>query len=831
MKAYARSAGVLCIAVGVLSGCAQHAPSLDLDVEAIDESPPQEVLRHARAPAPGSERLPQRCTNSEVPKAREIAADDGWDRSTLRVETDDGLRELPLQESTFETLVVGTVAETLVTQVFANPYDVPIEAVYAFPLHEQAAVDDYWIHVGDRSLHGEMHRRDEARKIYEQAKAEGKRAGLLEQERPNVFTQSVANIPPGESIQVQMHVVQPLAQESGRSTLTLPTVIGPRFIPGTPIGRSGVGVVPDTDAVPDASKITPPVLEPGQVGCSPLMISVDIESGMGVRALKSANHGITHTSANGVTTVELAADATLANRDFELSWATSGDTTQAAVMTQPDADGGGAFTLTIVPPRSLEADEAVPRDLIFVVDNSGSMSGKPMETAKAVMREAIASMGPDDRFTVLRFSEEASALSPGLLSNDEANRERGLAYVDAMHGMGGTHMQAGIEAALKLAQTRDRVPMVLLLTDGYIGYEAAIFELVAEQLGNARIFGLGVGDAPNRYLLDGVSKMGRGAVSYVGNDEPAAATVARFYRRISSPALSDIEIDWGTLPVQDVVPERIPDLFVGQPLVLYGTFGAAKAGTVVIEGRQGGEKVRFSVEVDLADGASGTGLHSMWARTKIEGLLRDPKVHAMTPSAFERRKDEAIALALSHRILTEYTAFVAVDGEVVAEGKATTVAVPVEPVRGTIGLGNVGVIGHGAGGGSGSGYGRGSGAGFSGRGRRVPRVRAAKAVVTGSLDKDLIRRTVRKHHAAMRACYEPALQSDPNLAFRLVVAFVIDAEGGVAAALEWKTEPQTEVEKTFDACLTKVLNGVRFPKPAGGGSVTVRYPLVFEPGG
>lgn len=829
MKAYARGAGVLGIAVALLAGCAQHAPSLDLDVESIDD-PPQEPLRHARARTPGSERLPQRCKSGEVPEARAIEAEDGWDRSTLRVETDDGLRELPLQESTFETLVVGTVAETLVTQVFANPFDVPIEAVYAFPLHERAAVDDYWIHVGDRSLHGEMHRRDEAREIYEQAKANGQRAGLLEQERPNVFTQSVANIPPGESIQVQMHVVQPLAQEAGRSTLTLPTVVGPRFIPGKPIGRTGVGVVPDTDAVPDASRITPPVLEPDRGGCAPLVIAVDIESDGGVRELESAHHGVTRTSANGVTTVELAAGATLANRDFELSWATGGDRTRAAVMTQAGKDGTGAFTLTIVPPASLKAEEAVPRDLIFVVDNSGSMHGRPIDTAKAVMREAIASMGPDDRFTVLRFSEQASALSPGLLTNTAANRKRGLAYVDAMQGMGGTHMGAGIEAALHLAQATGRVPMVLLLTDGYIGHEAAMFALVAEHLGNARIFGLGVGDAPNRYLQDGVSKMGRGAVSYVGNDEPVDDTVARFYRRISSPALSDIEIDWGALPVEDVVPSRIPDLFVGQPLVVYGTFGAAEAGTVVVEGRQGGETVRFAVDVDLADGSSGTGLHAMWARTRIEELLRDPQVLAMAPSDVERRRKEAIALALSHRVLTEYTAFVAVDGDVVTDVDAATLAVPVEPVRGTIGLGNTGLIGKGGGGGSGAGYGRGSGAGFGGRGRRVPRVRAAKAVVTGSLDKDLIRRFVRKHHGPMRACYESALKSDPNLAFRLVVAFVIDAQGKVTAALEWKAEPESEAEKAFDACLSKALAQMKFPEPTGGGTVTVRYPLVFEPG-
>lgn len=849
MKAYARFAGVLSIvAAGGFAGCAQHASPMDLDVESVEERP--QTMRQARGD--GSGRLPQRCALSQAPAATPLEANDGWDRSSIRVQTDEGLRELPLQESTFETLVVGTVAETTVTQVFANPFSEPIEAVYAFPLHQRAAVDDYWIHVGERSLHGEIHRRREANEIYDEAKAKGHRASLLEQERPNVFTQSVANIPPGESIEIQMHVVQPIAQEAGRGTLSLPTVVGPRFIPGVPTGRSGTGVSPDTDEVPDASKLTPPVLNPKSGGCAPLLITVDIESPLAIGGLASAHHTITSNAGNGVTTVELAAGATLANRDFELSWKMSGDVTQAAVMTQPGAEGGGAFTLTLVPPTSLEAGEAVPRDLIFVVDNSGSMGGKPMDTAKAVMREAIASMGPEDRFSVLRFSESASKLSPGLLGNTEGNRRRGLEYVDNMRGMGGTHMRAGIEAALALAQSSDRVPMVLLLTDGYIGNEAAIFELVDERLGHARIFGLGVGAAPNRFLLDGLSTVGRGAVSYVGMTETVEQVVGRFYRRIASPALRDISIDWGTLPVKDVAPQRIADLFVGQPIVVYGRYANEGTGTVVVEGWQGRTKARFEVEVDLAEGSSGTGLRSMWARTRIEELLRDPEVFRLDSAARDRRTETATKLALSYRVLTEHTAFVAVDNEVVTKDAVMTVAVPVEPVQGmaarhsgvlglvgtgrggggsgqgTIGLGNTGVIG--AGGGAGSGYGRGAGAGFGGRGKRVPHVRHAKAQVTGSLDRDAIRRRVRAHNSSLRACYESVLAVDPNASFRLSIGFIIDSEGRVTASLQWADEAEGEAHKDFDACLSTALERIRFPKPAGGGTVKVTYPLVFQPG-
>ncbi|MGH1346923.1 MAG: VIT domain-containing protein [Nannocystales bacterium] len=853
MKAYARVAGVLSmIAAGGFAGCAQHASPMDLDVEPVDEQP--QFTRHAQAEELGPHRLPQRCALNHAPAAAPIGPDEGWDRSAIRVQTAEGLRELPLQESSFETLVLGTVAETTVTQVFANPFSEPIEAVYAFPLHERAAVDDYWIHIGDRSLHGEIHRRADAKQIYEEAKANGQRAGLLEQERPNVFTQSLANILPGESIEVQMHVVQPVALEAGRGTLSLPTVVGPRFIPGTPTGHSGVGTLPDTDEVPDASKITPPVLDPKSRGCAPVVITVDIESTHSIGGLSSANHSISSNTGNGVTTVELSAGATVANRDFELSWMLGGETTEAGLMTQPEDGGGGAFTLTLVPPTSLDADEAVPRDLIFVVDNSGSMGGKPMDTAKAVMREAIRSMGPDDRFSVLRFSESASKLSPGLLNNTAGNRRKGLDYVDGMRGMGGTHMRAGIEAALALAQSSDRVPMVLLLTDGYIGNEAAIFELADEHLGHARIFGLGVGQAPNRFLLGGLSTVGRGAVSYVGASESVEQVVDRFYRRIASPALRDISIDWGTLPVEDVAPQRIPDLFVGQPVVVFGRYASEGSGTVVVEGWQGGRKARFEVEVDLAKGSSGTGLRSMWARTRIEELLRDPEVFRLDSAARDRRTEAATEIALAYRVLTEHTAFVAVDKDVATKDPAKTVAVQVEPVsgmaarqsgslglvgagrggggvgQGTIGLGNTGLVGKGAGGGSGSGYGRGTGAGFGGRGKRVPRVRHAKAQVTGSLDGNVIRRVVRAHNNTLRACYEPVLKADPNASFKVTIGFTIDSEGRVKASLTWSTEPASDAEKAFGACLETALERIRFPKPAGGGTVTVRYPLVFAPG-
>lgn len=292
---------------------------------------------------------------------------------------------------------------------------------------------------------------------------------------------------------------------------------------------------------------------------------------------------------------------------------------------------------------------------------------------------------------------------------------------------------------------------------------------------------------------------------------------------------------------------------MGQPVVVYGRYAREGAGTVVVEGWQGEHKARFEVEVDLAQGSSGTGLRSMWARTRIEELLRDPEVLRLDSAARDLRTEVATELALAYRVLTEDTAFVAVDSEVVTQEPGQTVAVPVEPVRGmdprqsgslrfigtgrggggsgggTIGLGNTGVIGKG-GGGSGSGYGSGAGARFGGRGKRVPRVRHAKALVTGSLDRGVIRRMVHAHNNSLRACCGTVLKVDPSAFFSLSVAFVIDSEGRVTGSLVWADESHSETEKDFDVCLSTALERIRFPKPAGGGTVEVRYPLVFQPG-
>ncbi|HVI03531.1 MAG TPA: VIT domain-containing protein [Enhygromyxa sp.] len=705
---------------------------------------------------------------------------------TLAVVQQGQLLALPLQHTKFDTVVVGTVAETTVTQLFANPFDQPIEAIYMFPLHERAAVDDYRLTVGSRSIRGQIETREQARRIYERAKHEGHTAGLLEQQRPNVFTQHVANIAPGESVEISIHVVQPLEQEDGVFSLVLPTVVGPRYVPST---------------VHDADKITAPIIPQGYVTCADLDVAIAIESGLRPRTLRSKFHAIDIERERDVVRIELdrAAGPVVANRDFVLSWDLGQSQPQAAIV----ADGAH-FTLTVQPPKLAPNQEVVPRELVFVVDTSGSMDGEPIAIAKALMRRALAGLRPDDTFTVLNFADGVAGLSDTLLTADPHNVGKGLAYVDSMVGAGGTSMTAGIHAALDLPREPGRMRIVLFLTDGFIGNEAEVLSVVEQKLGNARLFSLGIGSSPNRYLLDGIAEVGRGVAAYAGVREDIDPVMDLFYERTEAPVLSDLEIDWQGLAVAELYPDTLPDLFAGQALTVFGRYEGAPSGKIVLRGEANGAAIAIPVSFDIAEADALTGVSSLWARRKIDALLG---AHATRQAITE--------VALQHRILTEFTSFVAVDEAGVVDdfgGAVPTVVQALSLPEGTLHEGGDG----------------GTAAGSARRSVRVPQIRHARAEAAGALDKDIIRRIVRAHINEVRGCYNTALTRNPATTGRVAILFTIMRSGEVTSAV-------VEINETGDtklgSCIAARAKTWRFPEVEGGSgtAIVVSYPFVLRP--
>lgn len=578
-------------------------------------------------------------------------------------------REAPLDPFLLEATnaritVTGTVAHAVVTQTWSNPNDRPVDGLYVFPLPQDAAVNDMRLEVGDRVIRSEIERREEARKIYERAKREGRLAGLLDQERPNVFAQRVANLMPGEEIRVAIRYDQPVSRDDGRYELVFPTVVGPRFVPAEQT---------------DPGEILPPV-EAGEGGTpQTLSLEVHLEAGMPLQEVESDTHPIeVRREAEDRARVRLARSGReRLDRDFTLQWRLAGEQPRVGTLAYRDPEAGpvGTFTVFLEPPVAPEPAAVTPRELVFVLDCSGSMRGAPLAAAKDVVRRVLRTLHPRDSFQIIRFSERASGLAPEPLPNTAANVRRALDYLDRLRGGGGTRMVEGIKASLDGEAAQERMRVVAFLTDGYIGNEREILAAVRQRLGGTRLFSFGIGSSVNRHLLEGLAEEGRGAAAFRAPRENADEQVRRFVERISSPVMTDVRIAFEDVEAFDIEPMPIPDLFAGQPLVISGRYRKPGTGTLIVEGKIAGEPVTFREVLRLPERElEHEALGRLWARARIHRLERE--LHRGENEAVEER---IVRLALRHRLMTRFTSLVAVDSQVSNPGGASvSVEVPVE---------------------------------------------------------------------------------------------------------------------------------------------------------
>ncbi len=586
--------------------------------------------------------------------------------------------DLPLKHTEVNAEISGFVTRVKVVQTFTNPYDDPIEAVYVFPLPQNAAVNDMQIRIGDRVIKGDIKKREEARKIYEEARDAGKTAALLEQERPNIFSQSVANIMPGDDILVEITYDEVLTHEKGGYEFVFPMVVGPRFIPGT-------------DKVPDASTITPPVLKPGERNGHDINVTVKLNAGLPVRHLEFPSHQVTtipelnfNDIHHGTCEIKLNPNDAIPNKDFVVRYKIAGPKPEMALLNHQGELGGsprgfttsGYFMLMFQPPDAPAADKVTPKEMVFVMDCSGSMSGEPISLSKKAVRYALQNLNPNDTFQIIRFSESASPFSAEPLPATKENIRRGLSYINGLEGEGGTMMIEGIKAALDYPVRDNRLRIVCFMTDGYIGNETEILNAIREKLGeNTRLFSFGVGSSVNRYLLERMAEVGRGDVKYVLLNEKPDEAVNQFYERVRNPVLTNIRVDWAGLSVEDLYPARIRDLFAGQPIFVLGRYNQAGEATVTIHGKIAGKDVSYPVPVRLADAVSENAvLAPLWARSRIRDL--ETEEYGGANADVENAITE---LALKYRLMSKYTSFVAVEEKVVNEnGTPRTVQVPVE---------------------------------------------------------------------------------------------------------------------------------------------------------
>ena len=589
-------------------------------------------------------------------------------------------QEVPLLHTDVALDVRGLVAAATVTQRYSNSSSEPIEAVYIFPLPHDAAVYDMEIRIGNRVIKSQIRERAEAKHVYETAKSEGKRAALLEQERPNIFTASVANIMPGDQVDVRLQYVEPLQWEDGRVRLVFPMVVGPRYIPGTQaIGHSGTGWAVDTDAVPDASRITPVVRNPESRSGHDLSLAVNLDSGFEIASIKSVSHLINvHRLPDGRQRVELASGATIPNKDFVLEVQQAQNThLKTALFLSPASNSGETHFLLAAYPPTVPPRDRVPLEMLYMIDISGSMHGTSIRQARQALLQALDNLRPSDRFGVLAFNHSYHEFAQEPLFATTENLAAARNYVRNLEADGGTEMLPALLHLMQKPQTPGYLRHIILLTDGDLGNEEQIFAALHHNLNGARLFTIGIGSAPNIFLATKMAQYGRGTFTHIADINEVQEQMTQLLEAIESPVLTDVSISFEGVQVTDVYPERPPDLFLRQPLLIFGRISQGRVGKVHLNARAGDAPYEMTIPFDASKASLHPGITTLWARQQVEHLMDQWRTSDEDQQTAVRAS--VIATAIRYHLVTQFTSLVAVE-EVVTNvsGQSKTTSVPAE---------------------------------------------------------------------------------------------------------------------------------------------------------
>jgi len=551
----------------------------------------------------------------------------------LQFKTSAGPVSAPLLATDVDIRVTGHVARATVQQSFRNPHADWFEGVYSFPLPENAAVDHLRMRIGDRVVEGEIRERQAAKASYEQAKTEGRRATLVEQERPNIFTTSVANIGPGETIQVEIEYQQTLRYDQGRYSLRFPMVVGPRYVPA---------------GVEDAARIVPAVLRPSENArpINPVNLRVSLDAGVPVSGVESAYHRIgISKSGESKQQITLAGD-NYANKDFELAWTLAPGRAPAAALFTEKKGNRHYGLLMVVPPAQERQGPAIPREAIFVIDTSGSMHGASIAQAKEALELAIRRLTPADSFNIIEFNSYARALFSQARPAEAGNIESAVRWVRELRAQGGTEMDKALNLALDGRSHEGRIRQIVFLTDGAVGNEDALLRMIRDRLGDSRLFTVGIGSAPNSHFMTKAAQFGAGTFTYIGKIEEVKEKMGALFSKLESPVLKGLAIDWGSSKGVEAWPKAVPDLYLGEPVVVL--FSADSVADEI--------KVAGLVAHNTPLAEAG-GLGTLWARERISNLM-----DAMRGGAPEEEvRPNVLTLALDHHLVSKYTSLVAVD--------------------------------------------------------------------------------------------------------------------------------------------------------------------------
>lgn len=556
----------------------------------------------------------------------------------------------PLKETKVSSQINGVIADTYVTQTYTNEGKTPINAKYIFPASTKASVHGMTMQIGNRLITARIKEKEEAREEFEEAKNQGKSASLLEQQRPNVFSMDVANVMPNDTVVIELHYTEMVVSTEGSYQFVFPTVTGPRYTSS-----------PEDPGKDDNQWVSTPYLKEGKTPSGRYDIAVSLSTGVPVTDITCRSHSIKidKSSASAARITLEDPEDFAGDRDFILDYKLTGQDVNCGLLLD-QGEEENFFMLMIQPPKRYDPEDIPPREYIFLMDVSGSMYGFPLDTAKGLIKDLVTSLRDTDTFNLILFSGASSQMSPVSVPATAENIQRAVELIDRQEGGGGTEMAPALRDALAIPKTEGTSRSIITITDGYISGEKEIFGIISQNLADTDFFSFGIGDSVNRYLIDGIAKVGLGESFVVTDDKDALDTAKRFCTYIQAPLLTDIQVSYNGFEVYDVEPAALPTLFAQRPIVLFGKWRGEPGGSIQVTGRSGNRDYVQDIQVSQASIGSNPGISYLWARTMVEnltdyntGLEEDDSI-----------KKEVTQLGLKYSMMTPYTSFVAVMEEV-----------------------------------------------------------------------------------------------------------------------------------------------------------------------
>ncbi len=787
----------------------------------------------------------------------------------LVMSDDPALDQLPLKSTAADVRVAGVIADVRVTQVYQNEGKKTLEAVYVFPASTRASVYGMKMTIGERTIIAKVREREQARREYEQAKKEGKSASLLEQKRPNVFQMNVANILPGDVIQVELSYTELLVPTKGTYEFVYPTVVGPRY-----------SNLPEATAPKSEEWVQNPYLQEGEAPTYGFDIHLSLSGSMPIQQVASSSHKVSvNYESPSLATVRLdPSEKSGGNRDFILKYRLAGGKIESGLLLYK-GEKENFFLLMVQPPERVTAAHIPPREYVFIVDVSGSMRGFPLDISKQLLKDLIGNLRPTDKFNVLLFAGDSRTLSEQSLPATPENIGQAITFMEQQRGGGGTELLPALQHALGMKGTEGYSRLFVIVTDGYVRVEKAAFDLIRNNLGTANMFAFGIGSSVNRHLIEGMARVGMGEPLVITKPVEAPGKASAFREYIQSPVLTRAKADFGQFDVHDVEPPGIPDVLAERPVIIFGKWRGEAKGKIRLTGLTGDRKYEQTVDVGQSSPMeANAALPYLWARHKI-ALLSD---YGQVQPGDESIKAEVTRLGLTYNLLTAYTSFVAIDSLIRAkDGKATTVRQPLPLPQGVPGSAVGGKMRmKGFAGGAPTSMSRSmprpalespaqphlkrkaiiiaggteamppalplkkkepqkladkeekaeEGAAVmdeeASEKRRVKgRVRhvSEKMVITANLSEMALKNLIQQLIGKIEACYQHALQKNPALKGEIVLKITTDGAGQVTDA-----EITGFADEDLNACIREKVKGWRFPPSNDGKPGRVEYSLVFE---